>query len=186
VLSTLGSHKAVQLSGVQNLVLDGSSSASGSTPIVIFFVMELDESGAATDCFEQLLTLGTAQTGEAKITGKGCPATLTYAEAHSITLIHPRYTLPQGKPALVTAEITESAVSVWMNGSFDFSWSNSQGVVDSMPQSATLISGAPWLGVLNGWVGRIGEIVILSGNSSTENARGVDQYLLRKWDIPAW
>jgi hypothetical protein len=187
VLSTLGSHKAVRFSGSQNLLMDGDRLPSGTTPSVIFAVAQLDDPRAAADCYEHLLSWGTAITGEARMIYKGCSTTLAYAETfNTYPLMHPRYAWPQGRPVLVTAEITGSGISVWMDGSLDYSWRNPPGVVtDTVPQETAMVGGALWWGDSDGWVGRIGEIVVLSGNVSAQNVRTVDEYLLRKWGIPA-
>ena len=187
VLSALGSHKAVQFSGKQNLLVDGERLPSGATPSVIFAVAQLDDPNAATDCFEHLLAWGVGAAGEARMIYKGCATTLAYAETYNTySLMHPRYTWPQAQPVLVTAEITGSGISVWLDGSFDYSWKNPQGVVtDTHLQKAAMIGGAPWWGDSDGWVGEIGEIGILSGNVSAEQINAVDEYLLRKWDIQA-
>jgi hypothetical protein len=187
VLSTLGSHKAVRFSGSQNLLLDGDRLPSGSTPSVIFAVAQLDDPRAATDCYEHLLAWGTAGTGEARMIDKGCSTTLAYAETYNTwPLMHPRYAWPRDQPVLVTAEISGSGISVRMDGSPDYSWRNSPGVVtDTRPQKTAMVGGALWWGDSDGWVGRIGEIVVLSGNVSAQSVRAVDEYLLRKWGIRA-
>jgi hypothetical protein len=85
----------------------------------------------------------------------------------------------------VTAEITGSGITVWMDGSLDYSWANPHGVAtDTSPQASAMVGGAPWWGDSDGWVGRIGEIIVLSGNVSTGDMQTVDAYLLREWDIP--
>ena len=187
VLSALGSHRAVRFSGSQNLLLDGGRLPSGSTPSMIFAVARLDNLHAATDCFEHILAWGTPSTGKARMIYKGCSTALAAAETfNTYPLMHPRYAWPQEQPVLVTAEITGSGISVWMDGSFDYSWRNPQGVVtDTRQQETAMIGGAPWWGDSDGWVGLISEIVILSGNVSAGNVRAVDEYLLRKWGIPA-
>ena len=187
VLSTLGSHQAVQFSGSQNLLLDGDRLPSGTTPSVIFAITQLDDPRAATDCFDHILAWGTNRTGEGRMIYKGCLTALAYAETfNTYPLMHPRYAWPQDQPVLVTAEITGSGVSVWMNGSPDYSWRNPPGVVtDTVPQKTAMVGGAPWWGDSYGWVGRIGEIIVLSGNVTAQNVSAVDEYLIRKWDIPA-
>jgi len=187
VLSALGSHKAVRFSGSQNLLLDGDRLPSGATPSVIFAVAQLDDPRAAADCFDHILAWGTNQTGEGRMIYKGCSTTLAYAETfNTYPLMHPRYAWPRGKPVLVTAEISGSGVSVWMDGSLDYSWRNPPGVVtDTRPQETAMVGGAPWWGDSYGWAGLIGEIVVLSGNVSAGSVRAVDEYLLRKWGIPA-
>jgi hypothetical protein len=187
VLSTLGSHKAVQFSGSQNLLLDGGRLPSGTTPSVIFAVARLDDPRAATDCFDHILAWGANTTGEGRMIYKGCRTTLAYAETFNTNpLMHPRYAWPREQPVLVTAEITGSGVSVQMDGSPDYSWRNPPGVVtDTVPQETAMVGGAPWWGDSYGWVGLIGEIVVLSGNVSAGSVRAVDGYLLRKWGIGA-
>lgn len=185
-LSTLGSHKAVQFSGDQNLIFDGNRLPSGSQPSVIFAVAELDDPAAAGHCFEHLLAWGTGRTGEARMIYKGCYTTLATAETfNTYPLMHPKDAWPQGHPALVTAEITGSGITVWMDGSLDYSWANPHGVAtDTSSQASAMVGGAPWWSDSDGWVGRIGEIIVLSGNVSTGEMQTVDAYLLRKWGIP--
>jgi hypothetical protein len=187
MLSTLGSHKAVRFYGSQNLLLDGGRLPSGSTPSVIFAVARLDNPRAAADCYQHLLAWGTAGTGEARMIYKGCSTTLAAAETfNTYPLMHPRYAWPREQPVLVTAEITGSGISVWMDGSPDYSWRNPPGVVtDTRQQEAAMVGGAPWWGDSDGWVGLIGEIVVLSGDVSAGSVRAVDEYLLRKWGIQA-
>jgi hypothetical protein len=186
-LSTLGSNKAVQFSGSQNLVLNGDRLPLGATPSVIFAVAQLDDPLAATDCYDHVIAWGTSQTATARMLYKGCHTALASVDTFNTNaLMHPVNAWPEGVPTLVTAEISGFSATVMMNGALDYTWQIPPDVAtNTQPQATAMVGGAPWWGDTDGWIGKIGEIVVLSGNVSAVDINAVDEYLLHKWGIAA-
>lgn len=186
VLAALGSHHALEFSGTQNLGLDGGRLPSGTVGSEVFAVVELQDPGAATSCFEHVIAWGAPQTGAARMIYKGCGTQLAYADTfNTYPLMQPAVNWPQGRPSLVAAAFTPSGVTVRMDGSADYTWprpSDTPGSTGS--QKAAMVGGAPWWVTRNGWKGLIGEVIVLSGQVSAGDEQAVEKYLIRKWDVP--
>jgi hypothetical protein len=185
VVEQLGNHRALKFSGSQNLIFNGSKLPSGSATSTTFVVVRLDDSKAATSCFGHVLAWGAARTGGARMIHKGCSTAMAYAETYdSASAMQPTRTWPVGQMSMLAASIGKSGVKVRMNGEPDYSWKPpSKTSINTVAQKPAMVGGAPWWGVRNGWVGLIGEVIVLSGRVSTTDSQAVEQYLIRKWHL---
>jgi hypothetical protein len=182
----LGSRPALKFSGAQSLVLDGGRLPSGSTPSEVFAVVELQDPDAATSCFEHVIAWGSAKTGAARMLYKGCQNQLAYADTfNTYSLMRPMTQLPQGQPTLLTAAFSSTGDTVRVDGATDYSWPAPTDIAFNTRSSRTaMVGGAAWWGAKDGWIGLIGEVVVLSGRVSADDERAVERYLIRKWGVP--
>ncbi|WP_322767505.1 fibronectin type III domain-containing protein [Frankia sp. Cr1] len=185
LVTTLGKLRALKFSGNQNLTFGDSRLPSGSEPSTLFVVARLDDPNAAASCFEHLLAWGSAQPGGARIVYKGCSTPMGYVETYDTNkTMQPTKEWPVGKMALLSATVTKAGIGVRMNGSPSYSWATPSDVqTNTAPRQTVMVGGAPWWKTQAGWVGSIGELVVLSGEISTGQQAEVEQYLIRKWSI---
>lgn len=186
LLSVLGKRAALMFAGAQNLTFDGSQLPSGSTESTAFVVVREDDPHAPSSCFAHVLAWGANRTGQARAVLKGCSTNMAYLDTFDTwTAMKPAKPWPTGQVALLTATVTRSAVEVRMNRRPDYTWPipAATPLVTGIRQAAA-IGGAPWWRDSAGWIGLIGEVIVLSGPLGTGDRNRVEQYLARKWGIP--
>lgn len=182
-LSVVGKHRALKFSGNQNMIFDGRGLPSGSTPSLIFVAARLDDPDAAKSCFDHVLAWGSDRPGAGRIIHKGCGTRGAFAETFGTYLdMKPTKPWPVGQMGVLSADITGPRIDVRMNGVRSYSWTAPSKIrTDTVPRQAAMIGGAPWAGNTTGWIGLIGEVIVLSGKIGAADRDGVERYLIRKW-----
>lgn len=187
---------ALMLRGSQYMTLNGSRAPdgnqlangvqlpSGSTTSTVFIVAAQDDPAPGSSCYHNLLAWGTNQRTQGRVVHKGCRTSLAYGETYDTwQLQRPTLSWPIGKPAELTVTTSRASVAVRMNGVDSYTWlAPATAQTNTVPDSEANIGGAPW-GHDEGWVGRLFELIVVSGDIPPAKRDSIEKYLITKYGL---
>jgi hypothetical protein len=183
-LGQLGALPALKLTGAQSLTMGTRDLPTGKKPSTVFAVAVLDDSLPARSCFRNLVGWGVAQTGAGRVLHKGCQVPFAFAETYqTFNRQAPTQIWSSGQPAVVTALFRPRDVALRMNGATSYDWQAPADLSMNTSTDGTLTLGAaPW--DLNaGWLGRIGEFIIIDHALDDAQVKAIENYLSTKWQL---
>jgi hypothetical protein len=184
VVGQLSNLPALLMNGEDYLGLADTAFPLGRQPATVLAVAAQDDPAPESKCWHNLLSWGVTQTGKARIVYKGCYTSLAFAETFGTAdKQKPTKGWPVGEAAVLTAVFDGAGTSVRLNGAFSYRWVALPGQQMNTAGQAGVMLGAAPFNLEAGWVGRIGEVIVIDRLLRPEEVRSVERYLAGKWNL---
>jgi hypothetical protein len=184
VMGQLGANPALKLSSTNYLVADERGLPQGGHAATVIAVAALDDPVPADSCFRTVLAWGVGQPNQARLLEKGCHNDLAYAETFgSWPVQQPTTSWPTGRATVVSAQFDRKGTSIWVNHRLSNTWVSPPNMTPNTVAGEGLILGAVTWSSQDGWVGRIGEVVIFDRALTPAERQATELYLAAKWQV---